>query len=99
MADVLSPSDLSAALAAVPAWTGTTESIERTVDAPSFEAAIRIVDDVAVQAEQANHHPDIDIRWRRVRFALSTHDAGGVTALDLELAASIDRIAADHGAD
>jgi 4a-hydroxytetrahydrobiopterin dehydratase len=99
MADVLSPSDLSAALATVPAWTGTTESIERTVNAPSFEAAIRIVDDVAVQAEQANHHPDIDIRWRRVRFALSTHDAGGVTALDLDLAASIDRIAADHGAD
>ncbi|MGB9372888.1 MAG: 4a-hydroxytetrahydrobiopterin dehydratase [Jiangellales bacterium] len=98
MADVLSPADLEAALSTVPAWAGTTESIERTITAPSFVAAISIVDDVALEAEQANHHPDIDIRWRKVRFGLSTHDAGGVTALDLDLAARIDRIASHHGA-
>lgn len=98
MADVLSPDDLSAALRRLPAWAGTTQAIERTITAPSFVAAISIVDDVALQAEQANHHPDIDIRWRKVRFGLSTHDAGGVTTLDLDLAARIDRIASDHGA-
>ena len=59
---------------------------------------IRLVDEVAVVAEATNHHPDIDIRWRRVRFALTTHDAGGVTALDLEVAARIDAIATAHGA-
>ncbi|MGA7688755.1 MAG: 4a-hydroxytetrahydrobiopterin dehydratase [Jiangellales bacterium] len=98
MANVLSPADLATALGTVPAWAGTIESIERTITAPSFVAAISIVDDVALEAEQANHHPDIDIRWRKVRFGLSTHDAGGVTSLDLDLASRIDRIASDHGA-
>jgi 4a-hydroxytetrahydrobiopterin dehydratase len=56
------------------------------------------VDDVAVASEKANHHPDIDIRWRRVRFSLSTHDAGGVTEKDLDLARTIDSIAAAHAA-
>jgi 4a-hydroxytetrahydrobiopterin dehydratase len=98
MADVLSPAAVATALETSPAWTGTSASIERTMTAPTFVAAIRVVDDVAVEAELLNHHPDIDIRWRRVRFALSTHDAGGVTALDLALAARIDRIAAAHEA-
>jgi 4a-hydroxytetrahydrobiopterin dehydratase len=49
---------------------------------------------VAEVAEKANHHPDIDIRWRRVRFSLSTHDSGGLTALDVSLAREIDRLAA-----
>ena len=94
MADLLSDAELTAGLDAVPAWTGTTASIERTVTAPTFMAAIGIVGEVALEAERLNHHPDIDIRWRRVRFALSTHDAGGVTSLDLSLAARIDSIAA-----
>jgi len=89
---VLSDAELTAALDTVPEWSGTTASIERTVTAPTFMAAIGIVDEVAIEAEKLNHHPDIDIRWRRVRFTLSTHDAGGVTSLDLALAARIDRI-------
>ena len=44
-------------------------------------------------AEAANHHPDLDIRWRTVAVALSTHDAGGLTGLDLSMAASIDEAA------
>lgn len=98
MSDVLSAADLGTALESRPEWTGNATSIERTVTAPDFMTGIRIVAKVAQAAEQANHHPDIDIRWRRVRFALSTHDAGGVTALDLELAAAIDAIAAADGA-
>ena len=69
--------------------------IERVVVAPSFPAGIEIVRRAAALAEDMDHHPDIDIRWRRVRFGLTTHDAGGVTELDLALARRIDGIAAE----
>jgi 4a-hydroxytetrahydrobiopterin dehydratase len=59
---------------------------------------IRIVDDVAVVAEELDHHPDVDIRWRKVTFTLSTHSQGGVTGRDVELARRIDEIAQRHGA-
>jgi 4a-hydroxytetrahydrobiopterin dehydratase len=66
-------------------------TIRRTYEAEDFQAAIHVVNVVAVLAEQAKHHPDIDIRWRTLTFALSTHDAGGrVTARDLDMAAQID---------
>ena len=60
--------------------------------------AIRLVAEVAQAAEDANHHPDIDIRWRTVRFALSTHSAGGVTSKDTALAGRIDELALAHEA-
>lgn len=59
---------------------------------------IRIVDDVAVVAEELDHHPDVDIRWREVKFTLSTHSQGGVTERDVELARRINEIAERHGA-
>lgn len=94
MADVLSPTDLAAALvASLPDWSGDTSGIERTVECSTFPAAIKLVDDVAVFAEEHDHHPDIDIRWRTVRFACSTHSEGGVTELDLALARRIDELA------
>lgn len=98
MSESMPAAQLATALERLPDWSGGTESIERTLAAADFPTAIRIVDEVARHAEEANHHPDIDIRWRRLRFVLSTHDAGGVTQKDLTLAASIDRIAAEHGA-
>lgn len=98
MAEVLPAADLANALEGLPDWTGSVTAIERTVTAPDFLTAIGIVDAVAHAAEDANHHPDMDIRWRRVRFGLSTHDAGGVTSKDLDLARRIDAIAAEHGA-
>lgn len=58
----------------------------RRATAPSFMAAIAWVVAVAEAAERADHHPDIDIRWRTVTFVLSTHDVGGITSLDVELA-------------
>jgi 4a-hydroxytetrahydrobiopterin dehydratase len=98
MTEVLSADELSTVLASRPGWAGTTDAIERTVDAADFMTGIRIVDEVAEAAEAADHHPDIDIRWRRVRFALASHDAGGVATRDVDLAARIDAIAAAHGA-
>ncbi len=53
---------------------------------------------VAGTAEAMDHHPDIDIRWRTLRFVLSTHSAGGLTALDLDLAARIDAALAAESA-
>jgi 4a-hydroxytetrahydrobiopterin dehydratase len=61
--------------------------------APSFLAAIDLVNAVAVIAEGLDHHPDIDIRWNKVMFAVSTHSASGITALDFELAMAIDSAA------
>ncbi|MEV0468164.1 4a-hydroxytetrahydrobiopterin dehydratase [Nocardia tengchongensis] len=89
---LLSDDDIAEALKDLPEWSRTGDSITRTVQAASFLAGIELVRRVAAAAEAANHHPDIDIRWRRVTFTLSTHDAGGLTPLDTALAREIDRL-------
>lgn len=90
--------DVDSRLAGLPGWRREGDEIRRTLTAPDFPAAIRIVDEIAVKAEELGHHPDIDIRWRILHLALTTHDAGGLTELDFKLAAVIDDIAAKHGA-
>jgi 4a-hydroxytetrahydrobiopterin dehydratase len=94
MADLLSADEVAANLAEVPDWSGDTSGITRTAALPSFLTAITVVDRVAEVAEQMDHHPDIDIRWRNLTFACATHSAGGVTAKDFELARQIDQIVA-----
>jgi 4a-hydroxytetrahydrobiopterin dehydratase len=79
-------------LAALPLWQLAAPNIERTVTFADFPAAIAFVNRIAEAAERANHHPDIDIRWNKVRLALSSHDAGGLTARDFLLAAVIDSL-------
>ncbi|XXF77492.1 4a-hydroxytetrahydrobiopterin dehydratase [Myxococcaceae bacterium GXIMD 01537] len=76
-------------------WKHDGEMIRRTYEAPSFLAGIDFVQRVAQAAEAANHHPDIDIRWRKVTLALVTHDAGGLTWRDTKLAAEADRLFAE----
>ena len=76
MATVLSPTELADVLAGMPDWSGDTDGIERAVKAPTFLDGLRLVDAVAEAAEAADHHPDIDIRWRTVTFRLATHSAG-----------------------
>jgi 4a-hydroxytetrahydrobiopterin dehydratase len=92
MADVLGNDEINAALEGLAGWSGDTEGIERSVTAASFLDGIRLVAEVAHVAEQADHHPDIDIRWRTVTFRLSTHSAGGVTKKDLALAGQINEL-------
>ena len=92
---LLSADDVNAALNGLDQWSGDTNGIERTVECSTFPAAIELVRRVADVAEEMNHHPDIDIRWRKVRFAVSTHSAGGVTDLDVQLARRIDAFAKD----
>jgi 4a-hydroxytetrahydrobiopterin dehydratase len=71
-------------------WSRHEGSLTSEFTAPSFLAAIDLVNAVAVIAEELDHHPDIDIRWKKVILAVSTHSAGGITALDFELATAID---------
>ena len=98
MSRLLEPAEIDRQLADLPGWASDGASLSRTVEAPDFMTAIAVVDDVAVAAEAMNHHPDIDIRWRRVGFTLSTHSAGGITQLDVELAHQISEIARARGA-
>ncbi|WP_055585295.1 4a-hydroxytetrahydrobiopterin dehydratase [Peterkaempfera griseoplana] len=95
-ADLLTDTEIDQRLTALPGWSRDGDTLRRTVRAEDFPTAIRIVTAVAEQAEQMDHHPDIDIRWRTLHFTLSTHSAGGITALDFELAARIDQVAAAH---
>ncbi|MDA0636485.1 4a-hydroxytetrahydrobiopterin dehydratase [Nonomuraea sp. MCN248] len=90
--------DVEQKLRELPDWRREGDEIRRTITAPDFPTAIRVVDEIAVEAEALNHHPDIDIRWRTLHLALTTHDRGGLTELDFTLAARIDAIAAKHGA-
>lgn len=99
MADTLDDAAVADRLRDLPAWSRHGDEIRREVKAPSFAEGIAVVDEVARAAEDADHHPDIDIRWRTLTFALSTHSAGGLTGKDFDLAAVIDRIAARHGAE
>jgi 4a-hydroxytetrahydrobiopterin dehydratase len=80
-------------LAALPGWKRDGDEIGKTFELPSFPDAIIFVTRIADRAEAANHHPDLDIRYRKVRVALSTHDQGGITENDFALAAEIEAIA------
>jgi 4a-hydroxytetrahydrobiopterin dehydratase len=76
-------------------WTREGDELVTTVRLHDFAAALEFVNAVGAAAEAANHHPDIDIRWNKVRLVLSTHDSGGITLLDLALAGAIDRLRPD----
>lgn len=79
-------------LATMPGWANRGDAIARTFEFPAYMDGIAFVQRVAEAAERADHHPDLDVRWRRVVCALSTHDTGGITELDVRLAREIDGI-------
>jgi 4a-hydroxytetrahydrobiopterin dehydratase len=97
MPQLLDDRDVAAALDQLDGWTVTDGALERTVQFRDFPTAIGAVAAVAAVAEEHNHHPDIDIRWRSVTFRCVTHSAGGITDLDVTLAAAVDAVA-DEGA-
>ncbi|GDX32789.1 putative pterin-4-alpha-carbinolamine dehydratase [Actinomycetes bacterium] len=76
----------------LPTWQVAGGQLTREIQAPTFLIAINWVVEIARAAEEIDHHPDIDIRWRTLRLALSTHSTGCLTELDLELAHRIDAI-------
>lgn len=89
----LSSSEASARLAALPGWQIESGELVRTFAFADFRAALAFVNRVGDLAESAGHHPDIDIRYNRVRLSLVTHDAGGLTEKDFALAAEAGKLA------
>ena len=85
----LSPTELQTFLTAHPEWSLLEGKLVREWTFPTFPDAIAFVNNVAPLAEQANHHPDIDIRYNKVLLALISHDAGGITARDAKMAAQL----------
>lgn len=85
----LTHAEISIALEGLHGWKLEQGAIAQTFTFPDFLAAMSFVDQVALAAEAANHHPDIDIRWNRVRLSLRTHDSDGITQKDIELARKI----------
>jgi len=88
----LSPDEIAAALHGVPLWHGDGEGLHRTVELPSFPEAVAAIVAIADVAEELDHHPDVDLRWRTLHLTLVSHSAGGVTDLDLQLARRIDAL-------
>lgn len=92
MRDVLAAETIADFCSGNPQWHVGDDRLVRSATAPTFPEAIAWVVAVAHTAEELDHHPDIDIRWRTVTFRLWTHSAGGVTELDLDLARRIDAL-------
>ena len=89
---LLSEAEVESAVAALPGWSRSGDEIEKTFECASFADAIAFVVRIGFLAEAADHHPDVDIRWRRVRVALTTHDSGGLTTNDTDLAREIEEL-------
>lgn len=90
----LSDEEIRTALDGLPEWEHSGGAISRQLDLGTFPAAVAFVVRLSFAAEAADHHPDLDIRYDKVKVALSTHSEGGVTAKDVELAMAIDGLAA-----
>lgn len=94
----LSADDVATGLAQLDGWTGDTEGIEKWFSIP-YHQGVALMAEVARTGKAVGHHADMDLRWGRVRFGITTHDAGNkVTELDLDLARRIDALATEHGA-
>ncbi|HTZ58146.1 MAG TPA: 4a-hydroxytetrahydrobiopterin dehydratase [Acidobacteriaceae bacterium] len=89
---VLSPEIVRDRLRSLPQWKLEGQEIVRHLQFPDFLAAMKFVNQVAEKAEKAGHHPDIDIRYNKVRLALISHDKGGLTERDLKMAREIDSL-------
>jgi 4a-hydroxytetrahydrobiopterin dehydratase len=89
---ILSNDEVRERLRSLPNWNEERDEIVRRIEFPDFVAAMDFVNAVGAKAEAAGHHPDIDIRYNRVRLALVSHDAGGLTQRDFDLAESIEAL-------
>jgi len=88
----LSDSEIKSRLVTIPDWQIESGELVRTFLFKDFRASLAFVNKVGDLAEAAGHHPDIDIRYNKVRLALVTHDAGGITQKDFDLAAASDKL-------
>jgi 4a-hydroxytetrahydrobiopterin dehydratase len=91
-APLLNDAEIEEGLGHLPDWSREGDWIVRVVRLPTFRAAIDLVDRVADVAEAVDHHPDMEIVWRRVTFRLTTKASGGISEKDLAMAAQIDQL-------
>jgi len=89
---LLSETEIAARMAEIPQWKREKNSITRTWKFRDFRAALAFINKVGALAESMNHHPDIYNSWATVRLVLTTHDKGGLTNLDFDLAKKIDAL-------
>jgi 4a-hydroxytetrahydrobiopterin dehydratase len=88
----LSDHEIHSQLVSVPDWQIESGELVRTFLFKDFRTSLAFVNRIGDLAENAGHHPDIDIRYNKVRLALVTHDAGGITQKDFDLAAAADKL-------
>jgi 4a-hydroxytetrahydrobiopterin dehydratase len=98
MSRLLTDEEIDRQVGDLPGWRRDGESLVAEYDAPDFPTAVQLIVRAGVEAEQMQHHPDVDLRWKVTRWRLSTHSAGGLTQLDIELAHRISQAAARLGA-
>jgi 4a-hydroxytetrahydrobiopterin dehydratase len=91
MSDVLSDEEIDAQLPAE--WSREGDEIARTFEFDSYLEGVGFAAGAGGLAEEAFHHPEMTIGWREVEVRLTTHDAGGITEKDLDLAARLDELA------
>ncbi|MBI1803039.1 MAG: 4a-hydroxytetrahydrobiopterin dehydratase [Ignavibacteriae bacterium] len=89
---LLTDDQITKELRSLNGWTRAGKEIKKTFELKDFVHAMGFVNSVALLAEKANHHPDIDIRWNKVTLVLSTHSAGGLTEKDCTLAKEIESL-------
>ncbi len=89
---LLAPAEVEHEMTMLNDWKRNEAQIEKVVTTADFVHAMAFVTSVALLAQAQDHHPDIDIRWNRVKLVLSTHSAGGLTANDFTLAKAIDKL-------
>lgn len=91
MADLLDGEEVQQRLDEIGDWDHEGDEIFKTFEFDDFAASITFVNEVAKLADRYDHHPDIDIRWNKVKLTLSTHSEGGLTARDFDLANEIEQ--------
>lgn len=94
-APALSDIEIQRTLGTLPGWSRKGDAITKSYHFSTFPAGMAFVARVADVAEEQQHHPDIDIRYTKITFVLSTHDSGGITVKDFTLATAIETLAAE----
>lgn len=92
MSSIFTAKEIKEAIKDLPEWDVVGKTIERIYEFDDFEQAIDFVNGVAELAQEAEHHPDMDIRFNKVRVILSTHSKGGLTENDFDLAERLDTL-------
>lgn len=92
MSEKLSQESIDAKVAELPEWSVNAGTLQRTFKFENFVEAMKFVNNVAKRAEKAQHHPDILVRYSKVTLTLTTHDAGGISQKDFDLAREVDSL-------